>query len=133
MAAVRSKNTGPEAILKRALRASGLKFRSHPENVLGRPDLVFPRKKVAVFVDGDFWHGRQWRLRGLSSLEKQFSRSKNRSYWIRKIKNNIKRDKRTTRYLRRLGWHVMRVWESDLKSDPRRLVSRVTRALKRVS
>lgn len=133
MASVRSRNTEPEVRLRKALRALGLRFRSHPKNVPGHPDFIFPSKKVAVFVDGDFWHGRQWRLRGLSSLEQQFSQSKNRSYWIRKIMNTVRRDIRTTRLLRRAGWHVVRIWESDLKANPQRPVLRVTKTLDRAS
>src|SRR5205807_6919308 len=96
MAAVHSQDTGPEIQLRRPLRILGRRLRSHPANVPGHPDFVFPRERVAVFVDGDFWHGRQWRLRGLSSLASQFSRSRNKSYWTRKITRNIERDKQTT-------------------------------------
>src|SRR5262245_28691803 len=92
MAAVRSRDTQPEIWLRKNLRASGLKFRLYVADLPGCPDIVFPSARVAVFVDGDFWHGRQWRLRGLSSLSRQFTRSSNRAYWIRKITRNMERD-----------------------------------------
>lgn len=131
MAAVHSRGTGPEIQLRKALRVLGRRFRSHPSNVPGHPDFVFPRERVAVFVDGDFWHGHQWRLRGLSSLASQFSRSKNRNYWTRKITRNVERDKQTNRELRRLGWQVVRLWESDLKKNLEKCVSRVQRVVEK--
>ena len=130
MAAVHSKNTLPEIRLRKALRTLGRRLRSHPLNIPGHPDLVFTKERVAVFVDGDFWHGRQWRLRKLPSLEHQFSESKNRSYWIQKISRNVERDKRTTRELRRLGWTVIRVWESDLNKNMDKCVLRIQRTMK---
>lgn len=99
----------------------------------GCPDLVFSAERVVVFVDGDFWHGRQWRLRGHASLESQFARSRNRAYWVQKISRNVRRDRQTTRKLRTLGWRVIRVWESDLRSRPERCIKRVRLALERAS
>lgn len=133
MAAVRSRGTKPEIRLQQALRALKRRFRLHPPDVPGSPDIVFPRERVAVFLDGDFWHGRQWRLRGLKSLASQFSRSPNRAYWIQKITRNVQRDRRTTRGLRRLGWHVVRLWESDLTKNADRCVRRVQRVLEKAS
>ena len=129
MSSVRSKNTEPELVLKRYLRRLGKRFQCQPVGMPGRPDFAFPIHRVAVFVDGDFWHGRQWRLRGFRTLSVQFSSLRNRKYWVRKITSNMKRDARSTRQLRRLGWKVVRVWEHDLKSNPRRCVRRILRAL----
>lgn len=129
MAAVRSQNTQPEIRFRRALRTLGRSMRLHPRDVPGRPDFVFQRERVAVFLDGDFWHGHQWRLRGLSSLSQQFRGSANRAYWVRKITRNVERDARTNRQLRQLGWRIVRVWESDLKTDPVRCLRRVKRAI----
>jgi len=133
MASVRAKDTKPEVALREALRVAGLSFLAHPTDLPGHPDLVFLRERVAVFVDGDFWHGRQWRLRGHRSLAKQFAGSPNRTYWIKKITRNVERDALTTRTLRRLGWRVVRVWESDLKANPQRCVRRVCRAIQKTA
>lgn len=127
MASVRSKGTRPEIQLKKYLRLIGRRFRSHPANIPGRPDFIFPKERVAVFLDGDFWHGHQWRVRALPSLNRQFSASKNKAYWIEKIKRNVARDRRITRRLHRLGWHVVRLWESDLKKDFVKCLKRVQR------
>jgi DNA mismatch endonuclease (patch repair protein) len=115
MRKVRSKDTQPEKSLRRALWKKGLRFRVSPQKVLGKPDIVFPGPRVAVFVDGDFWHGNQWRNRGLDSLEQQFLNSPNAAYWVSKIQRNVDRDSRTTAELQATGWKVIRVWESQLR------------------
>src|SRR5437660_187965 len=91
MARVRSRNTGPELQLTKALRTRNLRFLQHSKDLPGRPDIVFPNAKLAVFVNGDFWHGRQWRNRDLKTLAAQFRHSANRSYWIKKITANMRR------------------------------------------
>jgi DNA mismatch endonuclease (patch repair protein) len=118
MGTVRGRDTRPEMVLRRALHARGLRYRVHPRDVLGRPDLVNRRRKVAVFVDGDFWHGNpaEWRRRGFDSLEAQFPASK-REHWTAKLRRNIERDAEVNAALRDLGWRLVRVWESDVRGD----------------
>jgi DNA mismatch endonuclease, patch repair protein len=131
MQRIHSKGTTPELRLSTALRRLKLRFSLHRSDLPGCPDFVFERQRVVVFVDGDFWHGRQWKLRGLSSLASQFERCRNRKYWIAKIERNISRDTSTSRRLRCLGWRVLRIWESDLRQRPEISVKRVIRALER--
>ena len=95
----------------------------------GAPDIVFPSRKVAVFVDGDFWHGAQWKLRGFASLEAHLAVMSNRAYWERKIRRNMERDRRVTRELNARGWRVVRLLESAINRRPARALARVTRAL----
>jgi len=133
MRAVHSENTSPELALRKALWARGFRYRLHRKNLPGKPDLVFPSRKVALFIDGDYWHGRQWQKRGFTSLEEQMERVHNSEYWIKKISGNVARDKKNNRELRKLGWTVIRVWESDLKKQYSRVVSRVIRKLRSVS
>jgi DNA mismatch endonuclease (patch repair protein) len=91
---------------------SGLRFQVNVKTLDGCPDLVFPKAKVAVFCDGDFWHGRDWR-----SLKGKLNRGWNGHYWQKKIGTNRSRDARHTRTLKKRGWHVVRIWESDIKRD----------------
>src|ERR1700747_3217921 len=84
MAAVRNKNTKAELALRRALHRRGLRYRLHPSDVFGRPDIVIRSRGLAVFVDGDMWHGNAWRVRGLSSLEDLFPN--NTEFWTKKIR-----------------------------------------------
>jgi len=117
MSAVKSVNTAPEVLLRKTLWRMGLRYRLHVKTLPGKPDIVFAKSKVAVFVDGDFWHGRQWRLRGYKSLESQFDGVSNKPYWVEKITRNMARDRKVGAQLRKLGWRIVRIWESDLKKD----------------
>jgi DNA mismatch endonuclease (patch repair protein) len=117
MRRVRAKDTSPELALRRALWRRGLRFRVHDTALPGKPDIVFRRAKLAVFVDGDFWHGRQWLDRGFASLEEQMSRVNRPEYWIPKLARNLERDRATNEALRGEGWRVHRVWESQLRES----------------
>jgi DNA mismatch endonuclease (patch repair protein) len=90
----------------------------------GNPDIVLPRHRAVIFVDGDFWHGRRWSLR-----RERLAQGSNSEYWIAKIENNIRRDRNVTRKLRLAGWRVIRVWESDIKRDAAAVATRVRRLL----
>jgi DNA mismatch endonuclease, patch repair protein len=82
----------------------------------GKPDIVFPTARIAVFIDGDFWHGNGWRARGLPSFESQFG---NRAdWWSAKIRRNMARDCEVNGLLSQLGWTVLRYWESEVLADP---------------
>ena len=115
MSAVKSKNTRPELKLRRELWSRGLRFRVNLKILTGKPDIVFSRAKIAVFCDGDFWHGHNWAIRGLPSLDAELE--KYSKYWSLKILTNIERDKKVTYNLEKDGWTVLRFWESDIKKD----------------
>lgn len=119
MAAVRGHDTRPELALRRALHARGVRYRLHPRDVVGRPDLANRSRKVAVFVDGDFWHANpaEWRRRGFDSMEAQFPMRK-RAEWMAKLRRNIDRDAEVNDALTSEGWRVIRVWESEVRADP---------------
>lgn len=127
MRKVKSTNSSAELTLRRALHQRGLRYRLHVRGLPGKPDIVFPSHRVAVFVDGDFWHGRQWRARGLPNLEAQFR--SNREYWVRKIEGTVARDQRVTAELEQLGWIVVRLWETDILRDTASCVNEVVDAL----
>jgi len=84
----------------------------------GRPDVVFTKTRIVVFCDGDFWHGHNWAIRGIPSLEEELSRYS--EFWRIKILGNIKRDKETTEKLTNDGWLVLRFWESDIIANVNR-------------
>ncbi len=130
MAAVLSKDTAPEVEFRRALHRAGLRYRLHVATLLGHPDVVFPRQRVAIFIDGDYWHGQSWRARGFRSLEQQFSRWNNGSWWLAKIRANVERDRRQTRSLRRQGWTVLRFRDSSIQRDLSRCVAKTLRAVR---
>lgn len=109
MACIKGKNTKPELRLRSALHHSGLRFRIHRKDLPGTPDLAFVSRKVAVFVDGDFWHGRFY-------FEQGRIPKSNTGAWIRKFERNRERDLRVDAELEAMGWLPLRYWESDVNS-----------------
>lgn len=120
-------DTRPELLLRRALWSAGLRYRKNAAALLGKPDVVFPGAKVAVFCDGDFWHGRNW-----SARREKLSKGHNADYWLAKIERNMQRDANVTAALLDAGWSVVRVWESDVKRDVAAVVEVVRAALARL-
>lgn len=114
MASIRSKNTRPELALGKTLWKKGLRYRKHYK-ITGSPDFVFVSKKIAVFVDGDYWHGNNWRLRKYKNRKEELDSYS--EYWKKKILRNIERDKAVNKALKKQGWKVLRVWESQIKKD----------------
>jgi DNA (cytosine-5)-methyltransferase 1 len=117
MRRVRSQNTTPELRLRRELWAKGLRYKKYSAELPGKPDLVLPAHKLVIFIDGDLWHGNQWRRRGLSKLEDQFQATASKSYWLKKIRRNMERDCRATAALVKAGWTVLRFWEKDIQKN----------------
>ena len=118
MSAVKSKDTEPELMLRKALWHTGLRYRKNYKQLPGKPDVVFLRKKVAIFCDGDFWHGHNWAIRALKSLGYS-------DFWRTKILKNIERDEKNNRLLMEMGWTVVRFWESEIRSNLNECVQRV--------
>jgi DNA mismatch endonuclease, patch repair protein len=117
MARVRAKDTKPELLVRRLTHGLGLRFRLHRADLPGKPDLVFPRHNRILFVHGCFWHGHDCR----NGLRRPKT---NKAFWVDKINSNRLRDERVVRRLRRMGWHVMIVWECKM-SDQEALRQRI--------
>lgn len=114
MRKVRSQDTTPEMTFRRALWAKDVRYRLHDSGLPGKPDIVIPRGKLVVFIDGDYWHGNQWQMRGYPSLQAQFVASPKAEYWIGKISGNMRRDRQNSAGLLSKGWRILRFWESDV-------------------
>jgi DNA mismatch endonuclease (patch repair protein) len=110
MSRVRGKNTSPEMRVRRAAHAMGLRFRVHRKDLPGKPDLVFAKHKVAMFVHGCFWH----RHSGCAKASIPKSRTE---FWQRKFDTNVARDERVQAELQALGWRVVTLWQCETKSD----------------
>ena len=125
MARVRSRNTGPELVLRRALHARGLRYKLHDSGLPGRPDLVFPRFGAVCFVHGCFWHRHDGCPRATTPAT-------NRGYWEQKFEANVRRDREHRATLLEAGWRVGVVWECALhpKGGLEEVVVRVDRWLK---
>ncbi|EEZ92610.1 MAG: DNA mismatch endonuclease Vsr [Candidatus Parvarchaeum acidiphilum ARMAN-4] len=109
MARIKSIDTTPEIKLRKAIWKLGIRgYRIHLNSLIGKPDLVFTKKKVAIFVDGDFWHGYNWKNKGIIPK---------RGYWQKKITRNIERREVVKAQLKQKGWKVVELWEHDIKKD----------------
>lgn len=119
MSRIRSKNTSIEILVKKALKKEHITFIMHPK-VIGNPDFVIPEWRLAVFCDGDFWHGYDYRTRR-TSLSKP---------WREKIKTNMERDKRNNRILEKDGWKVIRIWEHHIRKNSASSIRRIVQYAK---
>jgi len=118
---IRSEGTRPELKIARELKRRRIYFSTHPKTVLGKPDILFRRKKIAVFIDSDFWHGNPGHFKMPKS---------NMRYWKAKISRNRSRDKEVTDTLRKSGWKVIRIWEHDVYKNFSKSVARIVKCLK---
>jgi DNA mismatch endonuclease Vsr len=110
MVAVKSKNSQIELLLGKALWAKGIRYRKNDKTVFGKPDFSIKKYKIAIFCDGEFWHGKDWELR-------KNDHKSNQEYWFNKIERNIERDREVNAYLINLGWNVLRFWGNDIKKN----------------
>jgi DNA mismatch endonuclease (patch repair protein) len=110
MAAVKSKGTTFEILLGKALWQSGLRYRKNTKTVFGKPDFTFRKYKVAVFVDSEFFHGKDWEIQ-------QHTVKSNKEFWLKKIGRNIERDKEVNAHLKKNGWIVLRFWSKEVKTN----------------
>ena len=108
MSRIRSKDTDIELSVFRALKRSGVYFQKHYKRAPGKPDMALPRRKKAVFIHGDFWHGHQFK-KWRSRLPKK--------YWVSKIQRNMERDEEHYRKLKKAKWTVLIIWQHQLKKD----------------
>jgi DNA mismatch endonuclease (patch repair protein) len=121
----KKQNTRCELILRRALTALGARYRIDVADLPGRPDIVFRRARVAVYCDGDFWHGRDLERR-LAKLEG----GHNAPYWVAKITGNVERDHRNAQALSELGWLVLRYWESDVHGNAANIAAEIVKLVR---
>lgn len=124
MSQIRSKNTKPELVVRKALHRLGFRFRLHRRELPGSPDIVLPKYHTAIFVNGCFWH--QHTLCGGNRIP-----ATHREYWSLKLQRNVDRDKKNLRKLRRQGWSVLVLWECQLKKNASRTLERIQNFLLR--
>ena len=118
MSRIRSTNTKIDLKMKKILSEIDCNYKMYPK-MYGNPDFVVLGKQIAIFCDGDFWHGYQFK-------EKKKPQGK---YWRQKIETNMKRDKRVSRKLREEGWSVLRFWEHDIHKDPEKCKRKILRKI----
>jgi len=110
MRRVRNKDSEIELLLRRELWSRNLRYRKNVKSIFGKPDIAFIGKKIAIFVDSEFWHGYNW-------TEKRKEIKSNQEFWIAKIERNMQRDVEVNEYLQAEGWVVLRFWGNDIKKN----------------
>ncbi len=118
MSKIRGKNTKPELAFRKALYASGYRYRVDYKKLIGKPDIVLKKYKTAIFIDGEYWHGRNWE-------ERKPKIKTNREFWVAKFERNMQRDKEVNAELNHLGYKVFRFWETEVKKELERCLAEV--------
>jgi len=122
MSHIRGKDTSIELILRKALWARGLRYRKDCKDVFGRPDICFKGKKVAVFCDSEYWHGKYL-------MEGRYIPKTNTEFWVNKIRSNIERDIKVNQTLEKEGWTVLRFWGEEISKNTDACVEKILQAL----
>ncbi len=122
---IKSKNTKPEIIFRKALWKQGIRYRVNVKDVMGKADICIKSKKIAIFIDSEFWHGKMY-------LEGKIPKS-NQEYWIPKLERNIQRDKEVNNYLEKNGWKIFRFWTKDINKKLNFLIDDVVTYYKHIS
>lgn len=106
---IKNKDTGIEVVLRKKLWDKGYRYRKNDKRLPGKPDIVLPKNKIAIFCDSEFFHGKDWEI-----LKPQLEHGKNADFWIEKISKNQQRDEEVNKQLQYLGWTVIRFWGKDI-------------------
>jgi len=123
MSKIRGKNTGPEIKLRKMLWSEGIRgYRIHYK-LPGKPDIVFTKKKIAIFIDGCFWH------KCPACFQEPETR---KEFWMKKIQSNVDRDKKVNEQLQAEGWTIIRIWEHEIRKEPETILSKIMFLLDRI-
>jgi DNA mismatch endonuclease (patch repair protein) len=122
MSKIRSKNTKPEVILRKELHRQGFRYRLHVKKLPGKPDIVFNKHKVAIFVHGCFWHLH-------SNCREGRIPNTRREYWEPKLQGNVSRDKLHVSNLKKLGWTVLTIWECEIEKSLDSIITKISNYL----
>jgi DNA mismatch endonuclease Vsr len=118
MSRIRSKGSKIETLLAKELWKRGYRYRKNNKSVYGTPDLTFKKQKIAIFVDSEFWHGKDWKV-------KKYEIKSNREFWFTKIEDNIRRDKEVNKELKSQGWKVLRFWGKQISKETEKCINKV--------
>jgi len=122
MSRIRSNDSKIETDFRKALWHEGIRYRKNYKLLPGKPDIVITKHKIAIFCDGDFWHGKNWETKKAKIMD-------NREYWITKIERNMMRDKEISQLLVANGWEVIRFWGSEINKDLNACIDEVITAV----
>lgn len=127
MSRIRAKDTSIEVLLRHALWARGIRYRKNKKDLQGKPDITLTKYRIAVFCDGEFFHGKDW-----DSLKETLSKGNNPDFWIAKIARNMERDRKNDTDLAARGWTVIRFWGKSIKKDTEECIARIEEEIRKV-
>ena len=127
MQRIHSKDTGIEMVLRKKIWAKGYRYHKNDKSLPGKPDIAFPKYKLAVFCDSEFFHGKNW-----EEQRKRISKGNNSDYWILKIERNMERDRKVSEELQKQGWYVLRFWGKTIKQDPDKCVEIIEETIRNI-
>lgn len=119
MSRIRGKDTKPELMLRSMLHRSGFRFRKHDKGLPGKPDIVLPKYKTIIFVNGCFWHRH-------SGCKYAYTPKSRQDFWLKKFEETVRRDKEKEERLLKLGWRVITTWECELRNKPEQLLKEIS-------
>ncbi len=122
MKKIKGKDTTYEVIFRKKFWNEGYRYRKNYPKLPGKPDIAFIKQKVVVFIDGEFWHGFNWK-------DKKKKIKSNKAYWVKKIEKNMARDKAYNKVLKKMQWKVVRFWEKEIKTEGNKCFKAVLKAL----
>ena len=125
MQAVKAKGSKIETALAKALFARGFRYRKNDKTVYGKPDLTFKKLKIAIFVDSEFWHGKDWQSR-------KHDHKSNQAFWLAKIERNIERDKEVNLKLLKDGWKILRFWGADIQKNLQTCITKIEKTINEI-
>ncbi|MDF4201557.1 very short patch repair endonuclease [Maribacter sp. SA7] len=125
MSKIKGKNTKPELAFRKALYAAGYRYRIDYKKLIGKPDIALPKYKTVIFIDGEYWHGKNWE-------ERKPNVKTNREFWIAKIERNMQRDIEVNQELIALGYTVFRFWETEVKKNLQECLEKTIKHLNEV-
>jgi DNA mismatch endonuclease Vsr len=125
MQAVKATGSKIEIALAKELWALGYRYRKNDKSVFGKPDLTMKRYKLAIFVDSEFWHGKDWNIR-------KHDHKSNQEFWLKKIQRNIERDKEVNEQLLKEGWKVLRFWGEDVTKNLRNCTDKIIKTINEI-
>ncbi|MDR0605949.1 MAG: very short patch repair endonuclease [Bacteroidales bacterium] len=130
MSHVRSYDTKPEVFFRKALWKWGIRYRKNVKNLFGKPDIAIKKYKIVIFIDGDFWHGNDWKKKHFSSQEELLSSYSD--YWQKKIRRNIARDVKVTEYYKNIDWTILRFWTSETEENLNKCITETIETINKI-
>ncbi|MDR2716641.1 MAG: very short patch repair endonuclease [Treponema sp.] len=130
MSHIRSSETKPEIFFRKALWKWGIRYRKNVRSLFGNPDIAIKKYKIVIFIDGDFWHGNDWKKKRFSSQEALLLSYSD--YWQKKIRRNIARDIEVKKYYKKIGWTILRFWTSETEKNLNKCIIKTVKKINKI-